>query len=277
MMTNLVVRWMGIAAFAAALLVGPAARAAEPVGAVAALEGSADVLREGGAWTPLAAGDQIMLGDRVRTAAASKIKILFRDESVMTLAASSEMTVDQQVAAAAPVSRFSLLVGAVRAIVTEAYGTSGASFELETPTAIAGVRGTGFIASYDPAASETVVVGLFDTTVVRAREDKRGARAVNVVAGQATSVRRGSFPTVPAPMADERFRNLTEGTNLAGGGGAERGLGRGKGGEGKVPRTGGQKALSPEERVIDQPPQVYQRGPGGGKPPPPPPPPPRAP
>jgi hypothetical protein len=260
-----------------ALLAGMPARGAEQVGAVAALEGSADALRQGGDWTALAAGDPVMLGDRLRTAAASKLKVLFRDDSVLTLAASSEMTVDEQVVApAAPASRFSLLVGTVRAVVTDAYGASGAHFEVETPTAIAGVRGTGFIANYDAGKEETVVVGLFDTTTVRSRADARARHAVALGPGQGTTVRRGSMPLTPRPMAENVLRNLQEGTNI-GGAPPERGLGRGAGAnaEPRVPKRPGQQSQSPEGRVIDQPIGVYEQQGGKGKPPPPPPPPPR--
>ena len=77
--------------------------------------------------------------------------------------------------------------------MTERYGASGAHFEVETPTAIAGVRGTGFIANYDASKDETVVVGLFDTTTVRSRADTRALHAVALGPGLATAVKRGSY------------------------------------------------------------------------------------
>ena len=155
----------------AILCLGTTVRADEPVGHVAAIEGGAEALHSGTtAWAPLAAGDGILLGDRLRTLADGRMKLLLRDDSVLTLGASSELTIDEQVVGTqAPASRFGLAVGTLRAVVTERYGTPGARFEVETPTAIAGVRGTGFIASYDAAKEQTVVVGLFDTTFVRSR------------------------------------------------------------------------------------------------------------
>ena len=277
MMTNPMRQGLWVVVLGLALAAGLPARAAEQVGAVAALEGRADALRQGGDWTALAAGDPVMLGDRLRTAAAAKLKILFRDESVLTLAASSEMTVDEQVAGAAPKSSFSLLVGTVRAVVTDAYGASGSHFEVETPTAIAGVRGTGFIANYDATKDETVVVGLFDTTTVRARTDARALHAVVLGPGQATAVKRGALPLTPSPMAENLLRNLTEGTNIPAGAPAEKGLGRGAGAnaEPRVPKRPGAAAQSQEGRVVDQPIGVYEQKGGAGKPPPPPPPPPR--
>jgi hypothetical protein len=132
---------------------------------------------------PLAQGDVVQLGDHVRTAAASRVKLLFRDDSVMTLAERSELVVDEQVAGAAPTSSFTLLLGKVRAIVNDRYSAKGAEFEVKSPTAIAGVRGTSFIAGYDQGRDETQVVGLEHTSgaarPIRTAAGAGGARAVD--------------------------------------------------------------------------------------------------
>jgi len=262
---------VGIAVLFAAL----GARA-EEVGAVAEIEGQAEVLRAGtAAWTPLKAGDAVQLGDQVRTPADSKLKLLFRDDSVVTLAPSSVLKVDEQVlGATAPSSRFSLFLGTIRALVTDRYGAAGARFEVETPTAIAGVRGTGFITAYDATREETVVLGLFDTTGVRSKVDQRGEREVRVGPGQMTTVRRGSYPHRPAPTPESMLRSFTGSTEVRGAKPAAQGkaasTGR-VGGDPRLPKRAGQGALSPEgqvDQVVDQPPQPEKRR---GVPPPPPP------
>jgi len=107
-------------------------------------------------------------------------------------------------------------------VVTERYGKPGARFEVETPTAIAGWRGTGFIATYDIAKEQTVVVGLFDTTFVRSRAEKETGHEVELGPGQATTVRRGSYPLRPSPMPDDVLQGLGAETTVSssGGGGA---------------------------------------------------------
>jgi ferric-dicitrate binding protein FerR (iron transport regulator) len=207
---------------ASLLLCAVAAHADEPVGRVAALEGGAEAQHTGApAWAPLAAGDGILLGDRLRTLADGRLKVLLRDESVLTLGASSELTVDEQaIGAEAPASRFGLAVGTLRAVVTERYGKPGARFEVETPTAIAGVRGTSFIATYDAAAEQTVVVGLIDTTYVRSRVDSETTREVRLGPGETTTVRRGSYPLRPSPMPEDILQGLGAATTVSAGGGA---------------------------------------------------------
>ena len=249
---------------------------AEEVGAVAEIEGRGEVLRAGtAAWSPLKGGDALQLGDQVRTPADSKLKLLFRDDSVLTLAPGSVLKVDEQVlGATAPVSRFSLFLGTIRALVTDRYGAPGARFEVETPTAVSGVRGTGFIASYDATREETVVLGLFDTTGVRSKIDPRGEREVRVGPGEMTTVGRGSYPHRPAPTPEGMLRSFTGSTEVRGSKAAVQGKGASAGrvgGDPRLPKRAGQGALSPEgqvDQVVDQPPHSEKHR--GVRPPPPP-------
>lgn len=247
----------------AALLTARAA-VAQDVGWVAALEGTAEVQR-GGNWSALAQGGAVQLGDHVRTAAASRVKLLFGDDSVLTLAERSEVVIDEQVAGAAPTSSFSLLLGKVRAIVTDRYSAEGAAFEMKSPTAIAGVRGTSFIAGYEEGRDETQVVGLEHVTAVRSIVDATGAKQVLVGPGQSTTVGRGKMPSLPAKLPDTTIRSLTAQTTA---GEEGRGAGAPKTqGEPRLPSRASDHAGSPEGRTVDQP---GSAGKGPLLPPPPP-------
>src|SRR5262245_8432165 len=84
------------------MCIAPASvRGAEPAGSVSGLEGQAEVLRAGATWAPLAVGDPVFVGDQVRTLPDAKLKLLFRDESIYTLAPSSTLEVSEQMAGAA--------------------------------------------------------------------------------------------------------------------------------------------------------------------------------
>ena len=253
----------------------PPARADDPVGSIAALEGAAEARHAGAdAWTPLAGGDGIFLGDRLHTLADGRMKILLRDESVLTLGASSELTIDEQtVGAEAPASRFGLAAGTLRAIVTERYGKPGARFEVQTPTAIAGVRGTGFIATYDGAKDETVVVGLFDTTFVRSLVDSQAQHEVRIGPGDATTVRRGSYPLRPSPASERLLRDLGAATTVSSKDAAPPGTPAF--GANVMPRASGPREdVGAPQQVVDQPLLKSPQKPSAPKPPPPPAPPP---
>jgi hypothetical protein len=240
----------------------------ERIGAVAEVEGQAEVLHPGAsAWGPLAQGDPILLGDQLRTRPDAKLRVTLREDSVLTLAPGSQLTVTEQVVAPATVSRFQLLLGTIKAAVTERYSEPNARFEVETPTAIAGVRGTSFLASYDTSKDESLVVGLTSVTRVRALVDTHGTAEVDLGPGMATRVHRGSRPLAPAPIPQNQLRPLLDATELgrqAGGRGANR-L------DARRPVRPGERATSTEEKAVDQP----LLSPQSPKPPPPPPPVPR--
>ena len=240
------------------------AAAAQDVGWVAALEGTAEVQR-GGNWAALAQGGAVQLGDHVRTAAGSRVKLLFRDDSVLTLGERSEIVIDEQVAGEAPTTTFSLLLGKVRALVSDRYSAKGAEFEVKSPTAIAGVRGTSFLAGYDQSKDETQVVGLEHTTAVRSVLDAVGAKGVLVGPGQSTTVGRGKMPSVPTKLPQTTIQSLTSQTTAGGDG---KGAGAPKTqGEPRLPGDAGDRAGSPEGRTVNQP---GSAGKGPLLPPPPP-------
>src|SRR5262245_24816023 len=143
------------------LLIATAA-AADDVGTVASTSGAADIGR-GDAWAPAAVGMVVQLGDQLRTGSDGQLKVVFRDDSVIDLSPNSSLVVDEQVFQP-DASRFSsvvrLLQGKARALVSGYYKTPGAAYEVETPTAVAGVRGTSFLVAYNQDLEAAVVVGI---------------------------------------------------------------------------------------------------------------------
>ncbi len=245
--------------------------AQEQVGSVSAIEGLAEVRRgDAGTWTAIASGSPVLLGDHLRTLADSKLRILLREDSVLTLAANSELVVTEQVVAPVPVSRLQVLFGTLKAIVTERYGAPQAQFEVETPTAVAGVHGTGFIATYDATADETVVVGLYDRTWVRSRT---APTTVEVGPGAKTVVRRGQLPARPFPVPQQELHRMNSAVALRIAGTVPRKEFRRpagvNAGDAKRPLRPGEDARSQQGQVVDQPGTSTGKG---IKPPPPPPP-----
>jgi hypothetical protein len=248
-------------------LVPRCAGAQEQVGVAATVEGEAEVLHAGAStWSPLVQGAPVLLKDQLRTRVDAKIRVELRGDSVLQVAPSSQVEVTEQLLAPSGVSRFQLLFGTLRAIVVERYSELNGRFEVETPTAIAGVRGTSFIARYDPAAEETLVVGIERVTQVRASADAEGVGEVEVGPGMATRVRRGSRPLAPQVLPGSELRTLRDATQVGAGAGSSRP--RANALDARRPQRVGERALSHEEQGVDQP----LLTPPHPKPPPPPPP-----
>jgi hypothetical protein len=113
------------------------AASAEPVASVVAVRGKATVERGG---RKLAAQPKlgIELLDTVATAEGGRAKLLFIDDSVLTLAEKSTMSIDTFVHSRSDrgKSLFNLLDGKMRAVVGKT------RFEVKTPTVVAAARGT---------------------------------------------------------------------------------------------------------------------------------------
>ncbi len=202
---------VGLLAFAVSAV------AAQEVGTVASIEGSAEIGREG-AWRAAALGGPVNLGDTVRTATPGRVRIVFQDDSVLNIGDSSELVIDQQVFdpnAGQMQSVIKLLRGKVRALVSEYYERTGASYEIETVTAVSGVRGTEFIVSYDAERGETEVIGINGRVEVNSVLD-RARNSVFVTAGEITEVAEGQLPTRRPRLEDQRFRQYLEGLEFIG-------------------------------------------------------------
>jgi len=126
------------------------AMAADPVGTVTFARGNADITRPGAAAEPLKIGDDVYVGDIVRTKTGAKVEITFTDESIVRLAQKSRMEISEyMVKKKQQRSRLSLFRGKLQSLVKRVAGRTWGrnkshQFLIQTPTAVCGVRGTEF-------------------------------------------------------------------------------------------------------------------------------------
>lgn len=126
-------------------------QANERIGTVLAVDGTVEAQAANTTtWEPLQFRAAIFQNDTVRTGVESKVKVLLRDDSIMTLAERSEMQFTEFLLT--PQQRrtvVSLTLGKLRVITTKIFG-AGSVTEVRTANTVAGVRGTGFIVIFIP-------------------------------------------------------------------------------------------------------------------------------
>jgi hypothetical protein len=179
--------------------------------------------------------------------------------------------------AAADTSRLGALVGSVRAVVTDRYGSRGSSFEVKTPTAVAGVRGTGFVVLVDADGKRTRVIGLYHTDVGpqrhRLARSSRGTDRSPARSRRSSPAASRRSPASSVATSRSRSPEIRRATGRAGtqpAAGTEATPPEGSGDQGD-PATPGPPMGLPSQRpdsAIDQP---LDRLPGPKEPPPPPP------
>ena len=186
-------------------------------GTCAAVQGAVEV-QHSGSWQAATVGTPVYVGDHVRTAGSSRVKVVFRDDSVLDIAPDSEVALETQQfdeSARRYQSLMRLVKGKIRAWVSEYYHEARARYEIETATAVSGVRGTVFIMVYDKSRDVTEVVGIADEVEVGAKIGVVG-RGVQIGPHFYTEVKRGKFPTAPQRLDDARFEQFLEGLELVG-------------------------------------------------------------
>ena len=119
------------------------AAAAEQIGQVATLQGSATVIRAKAAAAALQVNAPIFLHDTIETAANSTLGVTFDDQTTFSLSANTRIVVDEfvyQEGAAGNAAAFNVAAGGA-AFVASLVAKTG-TLRISTPVATMGIRGT---------------------------------------------------------------------------------------------------------------------------------------
>ncbi len=191
---------------------------AEPIGLFTTTIGHVQVTHvETQAPVRVKVRDDVLFQDRVETERRSRAKILFIDDSTLTIGEQSRIEITEHVfdskKARPPSTILKLLDGTVKAVVGKVYGQEGAKFEIHTPTAVAAARGTNFIVNIakDLPGKPTTILVLEGTVQV---QDVKAVGVVTVSHGQFTLVQPGVRPTPSAPAPKEMVARLTAETRV---------------------------------------------------------------
>lgn len=192
-------------------------RAEQPeIGTVATLEGTAEIGR-GGTWLAAEVGFPVQQDDVLRTGTPGHLSVVFQDDTVLTLGDGSELSVSEHLFAPEGGSRslIDLVSGTVSAVVSDYYRKPSSAYEVKTKTATAGVRGTEFVVTYEPADKITevfVVDGRVEVTSVVDDVDN----TVFLEASEVTYVRAGELPSAPSRFDEGVLRQRLDHINFIG-------------------------------------------------------------
>lgn len=195
----------------AVLLGAGIAQAAEKAGDVVAVRGKAAIERKAGR-TDARVRDALQENDSVMTGERSRLKMLFRDDSVLTLGANSRLNIRKYLYSPEnkrAESIYELADGRLRSVA------GGPGFKVTTPTAFAAARGTVFTVSYNTETGTTEISVLEGAVEVRnLNESVPGTQVVQ--AGQKTTVSGNTPPTSPQPFDTKGGRGDDGGGGLPG-------------------------------------------------------------
>jgi ferric-dicitrate binding protein FerR (iron transport regulator) len=206
---NCTILWMLLRSLLLIAAMTEAAAAQTHAGSITELRGSASIERSGNLFAAVLASP-IMVSDKIETAERSSLTILLLDGSRLTLSDSTSMVVDRMILDSVAVdSRLNVLISLFRGQL-ESFVHSAASphFEVHTPNAIAGVRGTDFKTAYVdgkpcpgfPTCPRYTDVEVYEGIVEVSNPANPRAAAVSVASGYETTVPCELPPAAPGPL-----------------------------------------------------------------------------
>nr|WP_321267826.1 FecR family protein [uncultured Sulfurimonas sp.] len=118
---------------------------ANNVATVTGLNGKASVQRDAGELD-LNLGDKLQEKDVIHTKDKTKVQIIFKDETIITIGKNSTFAINEYLFDdnKEPVAKFGMLKGAMRAITGKIGKVAPDKFSVKTKTATMGIRGTNF-------------------------------------------------------------------------------------------------------------------------------------
>ena len=192
---------------------GSIAQAGDPVAVVAALQGRAIVVQRGSETAkPLSVNAPIFQQDIVQTAAESRIKLVFVDDTVLTLGEQSTLKVTEYVYSPERSERSSLLTlseGIFRAIVRKLL--PGSKFEVRTMTTVAAVRGTDWMGE---ATQNVTAMVVLEGAVAISSANPEVEGEVVLRQGDGISIRLDEAPAFKKKWSQIRIRSFKNRTSV---------------------------------------------------------------
>lgn len=132
---------------------------ANPVGYAGRMKGNCEVMHEM-KWYPITGATRFYAGDRVRAHSNCHLEIVLEDETVITVLPDTEISIDDFILNNK--SRFSKItnyIGKILLFFRNIYMGIKGELNVNTPTAVVGVRGTRFMVNvYSPSETEILVL-----------------------------------------------------------------------------------------------------------------------
>jgi hypothetical protein len=165
-------------------------------------------------------GGSVFFQDLYQTKDDSRLKLLFQDDSILTLGERTSLKITDNIYNPAKNQRSTVVdmaQGSVRALVGKVFGGAGSKFEIRSPTAVAAASGTYFIVWTTGEGKDllTFVLNIGESGRVSVRNiDLRIAGSVELGQNDYTMIEKGKSPTAVSKADYLLFRRLSRATEI---------------------------------------------------------------
>jgi hypothetical protein len=194
------------------LLISLNAYSQAATGIMMVVKGDVKVTDNSGKTEPAKIGKKVTEGDTITAGPDSRAKIVMSDKNVLNISPDTQVKIQKYTGAQNGKQEVELNVayGKIRADVEKnKYDGEKNKFNVKTPSAVAGVRGTDFITSFNKGTKVTEVI-TFQGTVAVGQPSASGAivNPVYVNQGQKTEVPVGAPPQPPVSVPANDLKNM---------------------------------------------------------------------
>lgn len=162
-------------------------------------------------------GSKIYVGETVVTDNESRAKIVMSDRNVLNILPNTKLKIEKYTSGTdAKEVQLNLIEGKVRSNVGGKYDNKSSKFEIRTATAVAGVRGTEFITSYDPATKVTEVLTIHGQVIFKSAgpADAGGGFEVLVNKQEKSEQKGETSPSKPTKVPKKEFDAINKESNV---------------------------------------------------------------
>jgi len=170
-------------------------------------------LESQGKKVPARIGMKVHAKDKVIAGKNARAKIVMVDKNVLNISPDTTLLIETYKTGAADKSvSLNVLYGKVRATVNQKYDGDKHKFQVKTPSAVAGVRGTDFLTQYSPSNNTSRVVTFEGQVQVGSGLDASGriSNPVMVNPGQFTVASAGVAPAPPATVPPRELMAISQ-------------------------------------------------------------------
>lgn len=193
------------------------ASASEVYGLLMIVKGQVQVIKPKSAPISVKVGDRIYPQDTIMTGKDSRAKIVMSDRNIINVLPETRLRIDEYTAGLKDKNvRLSLINGKLRTNVEQKYDQADQKFEIKTPSAVIGVRGTQFMTSYSRATNATAVTTFRGEVMFRgfdARSNK-ASEPIIVKRGEKSESLDGAKPGTPVKISPLELRKIEGDTTV---------------------------------------------------------------
>ncbi len=162
-------------------------------------------------------GKKVFSGDTITAGPDSRAKIVMSDKNVLNISPDSKLVIEKYTNNGDSKNvELKVEYGKIRASVEQKYDGEKSKFNVKTPSAVAGVRGTDFLTGFNPATKQSQVITFSGTVAVG--QPGPGGSIVNPVfvqPGQMTTASEGKGPEAPKSVPKEELNKMNQETVAA--------------------------------------------------------------